>query len=490
MANNYDSEFKERYKVEDFWEKSFRDLLGHKYGDKSSQALTSSGLKPLINKYDELFGKSHGGKDFADEVGDEGVFSPKAPILLKKVYDALGKKDEWERFNKEDPTVKTKKGNNRNRQGKPEQVLNALLTYQMMQRDKKYSGLYRQLESDDTNQVTLTGQERFQIWFGAPGTGKSHHLQQVLLDQKVAETQVVRTTLYPDYSYQDFVGSIMPQLESSKDKDGKQHDKVVYKFEPGVFATALLKAITTDSSVVLVIEEMSRANVAAVFGDVFQLLDLDDDQRSRYPIQNPQLVQYLKDQTDNYQDVVDLNVKQKLNHDQIVLPPNLYIWGTMNTSDQNVFVMDTAFKRRFAFKYVTTTKDDSDDQNESAIFKKRFNQSWGDFYAILNDYIVGDDQLGLSEDKQLGYHFLKFNNDDEHTEHDQSQIQDKLLLYLWQDVDTPARRMNNQRLFKASSFGELIAQYQANTENKLQIFSQEFQNFLESKTNQGTNHEE
>lgn len=282
----------------------------------------------------------------------------------------------------------------------------------------------------------------------------------------------------------------MPQLETSKDKNGKQHDQVVYKFEPGVFATALFKAITTDSSVVLVIEEMSRANVAAVFGDVFQLLDLDDQQRSRYPIQSPQLVQYLKDQTHDCQDVVDPNVQQRLNNDQIVLPPNLYIWGTMNTSDQNVFVMDTAFKRRFAFKYVTTSKDDSDDQNESAIFEKRFKQAWGVFYASLNDYIVGDDQLGLSEDKQLGYHFLKFNNNDQHPEHDQSQIQDKLLLYLWQDVDTPARRMNNQRLFKASSFGDLIAQYQTNMDDERQIFSQEFQNFLESKAKSGINHEE
>ena len=91
MANSYDTGFKDRYKVEDFWQKASRDLLGHKYGARSSQALTSSGLKPLINKYDELFGKSHGGKDFADEVGDEGVFSPKAPILLKKCMMRLGK---------------------------------------------------------------------------------------------------------------------------------------------------------------------------------------------------------------------------------------------------------------------------------------------------------------------------------------------------------------------------------------------------------------
>lgn len=463
------------YNTEQFWKSVNNSSVEESpYAQGTRNSYTSSGLKPLVEKYDKL----HGDGSFKLAVGDEGFCNLKAASLLIQMYKDLPK-DEKEKLSDKDGKY----------QGAPVKVLNILLAYAGQVALKSFNSTSKATPVS-VNFQKLHGQERFQNWFGAPGTGKSHHLQQVLLDQKVAETQVVRTTLYPDYSYQDFVGSIMPQLESSKDKDGKQHEKVVYKFEPGVFATALLKAITTDSSVVLVIEEMSRANVAAVFGDVFQLLDLDDDQRSRYPIQNPQLVQYLKDQTDNYQDIVDPNVKQRLKHDQIILPPNLYIWGTMNTSDQNVFVMDTAFKRRFAFKYVTTTKDDSDDQNESAIFKKRFNQSWGDFYAILNDYIVGDDQLGLSEDKQLGYHFLKFNNDDEHTEHDQSQIQDKLLLYLWQDVDTPARRMNNQRLFKASSFGELIAQYQANTENNLQIFSQEFQNFLESKTNQGTNHEE
>lgn len=265
----------------------------------------------------------------------------------------------------------------------------------------------------------------------------------------------------------------MPEL-----KDGKVH----YQFEPGVFTKALMLAANSQSDVVLVVEEMNRAKIASVFGDIFQLLDLNEAGESQYPISNPQLNQYLQEK----------GCESVLRGDgqQIVIPKNLYIWGTMNTSDQNVYVMDTAFKRRFAFKYVSTQQSQPNNDNESQSFENQFGLPWGEFYQLLDQYIVSD--LRLSEDKQLGYYFLNFEHvkgDREAAakEHDRSQICDKLLLYLWQDVDRPASRMNGNRLFKAQSFSGLMKDYQDNQLDEKKIFADDFRTQLKKHLDQEVN---
>ncbi len=237
------------------------------------------------------------------------------------------------------------------------------------------------------------------IYAGAPGTGKSHMIDEDLSD---VDEFVTRVTFYPDYEYHDFVGSILPKL----DEDGN----VKYEFNPGPFTSILKSAINDiDNNYYLVIEEMSRGNCASIFGDIFQLLDRDEEGNSKYGINNELMAKEL-----------DIEGKVKL-------PSNLYILGTVNTSDQNVFVMDTAFKRRFDFKYLSV-----EDKQEEIGDIKFLDVYWKDFYLKLNEFII--DNLNISEDKQLGPFFI--NKDDQNT---------KVIMYLYEDIIGTYR--NNKDLF-------------------------------------------
>ena len=269
-----------------------------------------------------------------------------------------------------------------------------------------------------------------EMFYGAPGTGKSYRIASLIKKSYPGYTEyddnpyVFRTTIYRDYSYFDFVGNIMPVT-----KEGK----VSYEFVPGIFTTALCTALRTQDrniDVYLILEEMSRGDIASIFGDIFQLLDRDDTGKSMYGINNKSIYEYLI-----------LNGVIKAGH-KIIIPSNLHIIGTVNTSDQNVNVIDTAFKRRFDFKYIGVDpipvdpihvdgKDDEYVNNFDIKFTDTETYEWVKLYQAINHIIIND--LGLAEDKQLGPFFLKDKGDDDDA--NREQVADKLLHYLWQDVE-------------------------------------------------------
>lgn len=260
------------------------------------------------------------------------------------------------------------------------------------------------------------------MYYGAPGTGKSYSISSKIRQSYPGFNEcddnpyVFRTTIYRDYSYFDFIGNIIPVT-----KDGK----ISYEFVPGIFTSALFAALRNQDSgidVYLILEEMSRGDIASIFGDIFQLLDRDDTGKSMYGINNKSIHDYLI-----------LNRALKPGY-KIVIPKNLHIIGTVNTSDQNVNVIDTAFKRRFDFKYVGVEpiKMDTNDyvNNFNIDFTDTDQYEWVKLYQAINHVIIND--LGLAEDKQLGPFFLKDKgNDDLNRE----QVANKLLHYLWQDVE-------------------------------------------------------
>ena len=293
--------------------------------------------------------------------------------------------------------------------------------------------------------------------YGAPGTGKSYRISSLIRQSYPSFNEyddnpyVFRTTIYRDYSYFDFVGNIMPIT-----KDGK----ISYEFVPGIFTTALFAALRNQDSgidVYLILEEMSRGDIASIFGDIFQLLDRDDTGKSMYGINNKSIYEYLI-----------LNGVIKAGH-KIIIPSNLHIIGTVNTSDQNVNVIDTAFKRRFDFKYIGLDPihvDDKDDEyvnNFDIKFTDTVTYEWVKLYQAINHIIIND--LGLAEDKQLGPFFLKDKDDDDAN---REQVADKLLHYLWQDVERVS--YTGASLFDDSikSFSQLYSTFK----NKKNILSE------------------
>ena len=278
--------------------------------------------------------------------------------------------------------------------------------------------------------------------YGAPGTGKSYRISSSIrksypgFNECDDNPYVFRTTIYRDYSYFDFVGNIMPVT-----KDGK----ISYEFVPGIFTTALFTALRNQDrgiDVYLILEEMSRGDIASIFGDIFQLLDRDDTGKSMYGINNKSIYEYLI-----------LNGAIKPGY-KIVIPKNLHIIGTVNTSDQNVNVIDTAFKRRFDFKYVGVEpiKTDTNDyvNNFSIDFTDNNKYEWAKLYQAINHVIIND--LGLTEDKQLGPFFLK---DKKNNNSNRDQVADKLLHYLWQDVERVSYTSGSLFADSIKSFSQL-----------------------------------
>ena len=319
---------------------------------------------------------------------------------------------------------------------------------------------------DNKNIILLDNKQKHPIqvmYYGAPGTGKSYRIASLIKESYPGYTEyddnpyVFRTTIYRDYSYYDFVGNIMPVT-----KEGK----VSYEFVPGIFTTALCAALRTQDrniDVYLILEEMSRGDIASIFGDIFQLLDRDDTGKSMYGINNKSIYEYLI-----------LNGVIKAGH-KIIIPSNLHIIGTVNTSDQNVNVIDTAFKRRFDFEYIGVDpipvdgKDDEYVNNFDIQFTNSDTYEWVKLYQAINHIIIND--LGLAEDKQLGPFFLKAKKDKDDKDDDDAnheQVANKLLHYLWQDVERVS--YTGASLFDDSikSFGQLYSTFK----NKKNILSE------------------
>ena len=257
------------------------------------------------------------------------------------------------------------------------------------------------------------------LLYGVPGCGKSYTLKMKYCKDADA---VERVVFHPDYTYGDFVGQILPLTDANT-------GKIKYEFSPGPFTRILSDAYNNPSKkYCLIIEEINRGNAPAIFGDIFQLLDRDEDGSGTYEITN-----------------VDIANKVYINGSKIKkikLPSNLFIYATMNTSDQNVFTLDTAFQRRWNMRMV-----------ENNIFKSKYANStildtsikWSKFNQIINDLILSKN-IGMtsSEDKRLGAYFVTENdlhffttNDgisQEEADEKNRNFAEKVLKYLWDDA--------------------------------------------------------
>lgn len=272
------------------------------------------------------------------------------------------------------------------------------------------------------SQKCINGLPLQQIFFGAPGTGKSCGIKRTLDNNHVAENNIFRTTFHPDSDYSTFVGAykptmeVVPRYESSTGTQVEER-RIAYNFIPQAFLNAYVRAYQTDENVYLVIEEINRGNCAQIFGDLFQLLDRGDDGKSEYSI---------KADTDirTYLEGVLGDDNEGIKGGNLCLPANLYILATMNTSDQSLFPIDSAFKRRWEWEYVPI-------RNEGkgwVIAADGKEWDWWQFLEAVNEKIAS---VTDSEDKKLGYYFVK--PADGHTITAKTFV-GKVLFYLWNDV--------------------------------------------------------
>lgn len=271
---------------------------------------------------------------------------------------------------------------------------------------------------------------RNRILFGAPSTGKSFTLNHEKDDLLTDGGEYERVTFHPDYSYANFVGTYKPV--PCKDSDGK--DAITYSYVPGPFMRTYVKALQnsrTDAPkpFLLVIEEINRANVAAVFGDVFQLLDRGDDEVSEYPIQaSEDIKKYLAEELGGNPD----------DYAEIRIPDNMFIWATMNSADQGVFPMDTAFKRRWDFTYLGI------DDSEAGIVGKKVVLGQGDYRRVVEwnalRKAINNELLTykVNEDKLMGPYFISKKNLPEGEMIDPAVFtrifKNKVIMYLFDDA--------------------------------------------------------
>lgn len=269
------------------------------------------------------------------------------------------------------------------------------------------------------------------IYYGCPGTGKSHQVKDLtegLENEKVitfddGRTNVFRTTFHPDYDYSTFVGCYKPV---------KNNGVLDYRFVPQVFTNAYVTAKKhPDTPVYLIIEEINRGNCAQIFGDLFQLLDRENGV-SKFPIDaEEELMKYLRDEAK-----LDDYIK-------IALPANFNIYATMNTSDQSLFPMDSAFKRRWEMKYIKI-----DYKNAAAAHKFTVNGAdyhWLEYLPCFNEKIT---LATDSEDKQMGEFFIR-------TDMTATEFKNKVMFYLWNDVckDLYAGKNSPQNFFFRDLYG-------------------------------------
>lgn len=378
---------------------------------------------------------------------------------LQDMIDLLYENEEFKAYN-------TKGGN---------QYSNALETYLKFLHAKE-------IFSEETKKPKYSPDLSLQqIYYGAPGTGKSKAIKDLTFGE-----DIIRTTFHPDSDYASFVGTYKPITEEVVLRDcygkkvideetGKEvnEERIAYKFIPQAFLEAYVEAwkklgsktiekgdksnnrihpalldtpeIFTKNKAskkqYLIIEEINRGNCAQIFGDLFQLLDRNEYGFSDYPIvADKDMQKYLEKEFEGW----EITNKDKINQlygetnmvslilkgERLVLPSNLYIWATMNTSDQSLFPIDSAFKRRWDWKYVPIRE--GRDKETNAPLNWRINTGdkqydWWSFVSKINE-LIGS--LTNSEDKKLGYFFCKANNEEINT----NLFVSKVIFYLWNDV--------------------------------------------------------
>lgn len=325
---------------------------------------------------------------------------------------------------------------------------------------KKYKKTYFTLTEDVKKLAEEYLKEKYndkpyqKIYFGAPGTGKSYQIEEEL--KGIDESQISRVTFHPEYSYGDFVGFMRPirkEIESKgKSSKSSNNTEISYEFIPGPFTLLLEKALENPTNkYYLIIEEINRGSTASIIGDIFQLLDRNLDGESKYETKNIEIVEYLKKNE---------KIAKIFVNDAIRLPFNFNILATMNTGDQNVFILDTAFKRRFEMEYIPlifsnikhelTIETDVFKQNKKSLEELfegsniedyitklsnegKLKRNWVCFANIVN-YIIdkineeeGIEQISL--DKKLGPYFVTVDDIN-----DRKKFVNKVIYYLKNDI--------------------------------------------------------
>lgn len=311
--------------------------------------------------------------------------------------------------------------------------------------DNKEDGL-EYIEFDSTHSPLQ------QIFYGAPGTGKSHTIK-----EETRGKDVIRTTFHPDSDYSTFVGAYKPTTKEVMLRDVSGHivvengkavteDKIVYEFVEQAFLQAYITAWKkyadakdgeTPKEQYLIIEEINRGNCAQIFGDLFQLLDRNDSGFSDYPVKaDNDMAKHLKKAlagleiagkeriNDLYLDEHKDVVSKVLEGEVLLLPNNLFIWATMNTSDQSLFPIDSAFKRRWEWKYIPIC-------NAEKGWSIKAGGNEYDWWSFLNSINRQIQDVTSSEDKKLGYFFVKT---DAEGVISAEKFVGKVAFYLWNDV--------------------------------------------------------
>ena len=327
----------------------------------------------------------------------------------------------------------------------------------------KLSQYVRSNEFDNNNKWDankfITGytnkQSRNRIIFGAPGTGKSFDLNKDI--EKLLgvgnETDFERVTFHPDYSYANFVGAYKPEPYKKDDNT----EGITYRYVPGPFMRLYVKAMKNRKTsnikpYLLIIEEINRSNVAAVFGDVFQLLDRNENNISEFPIEtSKEMRDYL------------CRELGEGNYEKICLPDNMFIWATMNSADQGVFPMDTAFKRRWDFEYKGIDNNEEKIKGKVVLGKnkKQCEVEWNDLRKAINNKLS---DLGINEDKLLGPFFISKKIIDNKKEDGNIEetgfikaFKNKVLMYLYEDA---AKQKRKELFFKPNlKYSELCDKF-------------------------------
>lgn len=287
------------------------------------------------------------------------------------------------------------------------------------------------------------------LLYGAPGTGKSYTLEE---RSAPFSSRRKRVTFYPDYSYAKFVGSYKPSTyykhtgatyspSKTTQQDGYTivNEPVIdYTFVPGPFLQALVEVYKSPQPYLLIIEEINRANAAAVFGEVFQLLDRENGESVYRVMLSDEAMQYLRN---------ELGAQAHLIEEGIYIPQNLYLWATMNSADQGVFHMDAAFKRRWHFEYLPLNRGEAVTEPYQIKFCAK-EYRWNGFRKEINNFLSANK---VAEDRLLGPFFLS-----QEELMDEQAVKNKLLVYLRDDV----LRHNPRILFKHGTFSEIIEHYE------------------------------
>lgn len=438
-----------------------------------------------------------------DKLNDYNVIisKPQTPISLISLRSALSVKEKSvnKKFTNEIIDDLQKTGFFKQQLNRPQKTLYNIFLAKTRQSDIK-AQLRNDLNKGIIDEKTSYLINNFMksenlILYGVPGSGKSYTIKSKIAgvfeineDQYIGneETyedeinnnykqledngQIKRIVFHPDYTYSDFVGQVLPTLDDNKN--------IRYEFKSGPFTQALKAAITNPNKEhFLIIEEINRGNAAAIFGDIFQLLDRKENGESEYTINNEDIENEIN------KEIIERNKKEENKKDLLVesisIPSNLWLLATMNTSDQNVYTLDTAFQRRWNMELIPNDLENKNPKLDFAI--EGLNIKWLPFAKVVNKILEGSSNSFSGGDKRLGAWFIRPDKDEENTKLISKELfANKVLKYLWDD----AFKYNTSEFFseKCKTLENVIINYKKDNFDTLSLFADKVKEELEKNS--------